>query len=157
MRKRTYFASRRREGWPEPQELEPYFLAPPGKRWFFETGNDSGGIIAEGLDGTEHLMPGAGRIDLSLDMYGHPELGVLLLHWRNGGPNAAVFSSKGDLTRLHEWVRTLHNDPMPVGLFIPYEKAWLAVKEFIETDGTLPKSIEWIANKDLPPGTFPVP
>ena len=32
-----------------------------------------------------------------------------------------------------------------------------ALKEFIETDGALPKSIEWIANKDLPPGTFPDP
>lgn len=32
-----------------------------------------------------------------------------------------------------------------------------AVKEFIETDGQLPKCIEWVANKDLPPGTFPDP
>jgi hypothetical protein len=32
-----------------------------------------------------------------------------------------------------------------------------AVKEFIETDGELSKSIEWIANKDLPPNTFPEP
>jgi hypothetical protein len=32
-----------------------------------------------------------------------------------------------------------------------------AVKEFIETDGALPKSIEWIANRDLPPNTFPEP
>jgi hypothetical protein len=157
MRKLTYFASKRSEGWPAPDELAPYFVAPPGKRWFFETGNDSGGLSAEGLNGTEDLMPGAGRIDLSLHMYGHPELGVLLLHWRKGGPDATVFSSKGDLTKLREWVRTLHNDPMPVGLFIPYEKAWLAVKEFIETDGALPKSIEWIANKDLPAGTFPPP
>jgi len=68
-----------------------------------------------------------------------------------------VFSSKGDLTKLREWVRTLHNDPMPVGLFIPYADAWRAVKEFIETDGALPKSIEWIANSDLPLGTFPDP
>jgi Immunity protein Imm1 len=54
-------------------------------------------------------------------------------------------------------VRNPHNDPLPVGLFIPFKTAWLAVKEFIETDGALPKSIEWIANKDLPPGTFPDP
>ena len=72
MRKRTDFASRRREGWPAPAELEHYFLSPPGQRWFFETGNDSGGIVAEGVDNTEGLLPGAGRIDLCLDMYGHP-------------------------------------------------------------------------------------
>ena len=61
------------------------------------------------------------------------------------------------MTRLHEFVRTLHDDPMPVGLYIPFAEAWKAVKEFIETDGELPKSIEWIANKDLPPNTFPDP
>jgi hypothetical protein len=157
MRKRTYFASRRSEGWPAPGALERYFLAPPHQRCFFETGNDSGGLVAEGLDGTEHLLPGAGRIDINLGMYGHPELGVFLLYQKIGGAGFGAFSSKGDLTKLRQWVRTLHNDPMPVGLFIPYENAWLAVKEFIETEGVLPKSIEWIANKDLPPGTFPVP
>jgi hypothetical protein len=31
------------------------------------------------------------------------------------------------------------------------------VKEFIETDGQLPKCIEWVADNDLPPGTFPDP
>jgi hypothetical protein len=71
------------------------------------------------------------------------------------------------MSRLKEWVRNLHNDPLPVGLFIPFplpvglfipfKRAWLAVKEFIETDGELPKSIEWIANKDLPAGTFSDP
>jgi hypothetical protein len=32
-------------------------------------------------------------------------------------------------------VRNLHNDPLAVGLFIPFKSAWLAVKDFIETDG----------------------
>jgi hypothetical protein len=59
------------------------------------------------------------------------------------------------MTRLKEWVRNLHNDPLPVGLFISFPKAYDAVKECIETDGQLPKCIEWVANKDLPPGTFP--
>jgi hypothetical protein len=27
----------------------------------------------------------------------------------------------------------------------------------METDGQLPKSIEWVANRDLPPNTFPDP
>lgn len=46
---------------------------------------------------------------------------------------------------------------MPVRLFIPFETAWKTVKEFTETEGELPKSIEWVANRDLPPGTFPEP
>lgn len=31
MRKRTYFDPLPREGWPDPKDLEPYFLAPPGQ------------------------------------------------------------------------------------------------------------------------------
>lgn len=72
-------------------------------------------------------------------MYGMPKLGVLLIYHRSF---AKAYTSKGDLSRLGEWVRNLDNDPLPVGLFIPFKSAWLAVKEFIETDGALPKSIE---------------
>lgn len=157
MRKSTYFASRASDGWPEPKELERYFLAPRGQRWFFETGNDSAGLLAEGVDGTEPLEFGKGRIDIELAMWGHPDLGVLLIWSKLGGGSRLMYSSKGDLSRLREWVRSTHDTPLPVGLFVPYETAWKAVKEFIETDGELPKSIEWIANRDLPPNTFPDP
>lgn len=70
---------------------------------------------------------------------------------------AVTYSSKGDLRRLREIVHSSHNTPLPVGLFIPFERAWTAVKEFMQTEGQLPKSIEWIANRDLPPNTFPDP
>lgn len=90
-------------------------------------------------------------------MWGNPELGVLLIWQKYSGGYSEAFPSKGDLTKLDQWVRSLHDTPLPVGLFIPFPKAWLAVKEFIETDGELPKSIEWVANKDLPAGTFPDP
>jgi hypothetical protein len=157
MRKRYSFNSEEGWDWPTPESLKPFFLAPPGKRWFFETENDGGLLAAEGVENTQHLRLGAGRIDIYLEMYGHPELGVCLLYEKTGGKNPGVFSSKGDVTRLREWVRTLHGDLRPVGLYIPYEKAWKAVEEFIKTDGQLPKSIEWIANRDLPPNTFPAP
>jgi len=90
-------------------------------------------------------------------MWGNPELGVLLIYSKWGGGLKETYSSIGDLTRLREWVRSTHDTPLPVGLFIPFEEAWKAVKEFIETDGKLPKSIAWIANRDLPPNTFPDP
>ena len=54
-------------------------------------------------------------------------------------------------------MRSLHDTPLPIGLFISFREAWKAVKEFIETDGELPKSIELVANSDLPPNTFPDP
>jgi hypothetical protein len=157
LKKRVYFDVFDGRGWPTPKQLEKYFLAPKGKQWFYTDGNDSAGLHAEGVEGTEHLELGKGRIDINLQMWGHPELGVLLVYSKAGGGYQETYSSKGDLTRLQEWVRTLHDDPMPIGLYIPFEKAWKAVKEFIETDGKLPTSIEWIANRDLPPNTFPDP
>lgn len=157
MKRYTYFDEFERSGWPKPSQLEPFFLAPKGKEWSYRGGNDSWGLSAEGVDGTEHLEPNRGRIDIDLDMWGHPQHGVLLIYKKWGGGQKQTYSSKGDLTRLREWIRTLHDDPMPVGLYIPYEKAWKAVEEFIKTDGQLPKSIEWIANRDLPPNTFPAP
>jgi hypothetical protein len=157
MRKHTYFDVFDGPGWPQPNQLEPFFLAPKGKEWSYKGGNDNWGLKADGADGTESLEANKGRIDIRLSMWGHPDHGVLLIYSKWGGGNKQTYSSKGDVNRLREWVRTLHNDPMPVGLFIPFATAWKAVKEFIDTDGQLPKSIEWIANRDLPPSTFPAP
>lgn len=159
MRKHAYFHTFRDEGWPSPEFLKPYFRKPPPDAisWFPNSGNDSGGLDLIGADGTEHLPEGKGRIDIELSMWGHPELGVLLIYSKLGGGHREVYSSKGDLSKLRQWVRTLHDDPMPVGLYIPFAKAWLAVKEFMETEGKLPTSIEWIKNSDLPEGTFPDP
>lgn len=159
MQKRSYFHNVRLAGWPSVAELAPYFLAKPaGSGWFHETGNDSAGFDLEGVNGTEHLPPGRGRADISLSMWGNPELGVLLQYARYGGgqPRQDWFS-KGDTRKLRQWVRSLHDTPLPIGLFIPFDRAWLAVKEFIETDGKLPTSIEWVNSDDLPDNTFPDP
>jgi hypothetical protein len=45
----------------------------------------------------------------------------------------------------------LQGDPYSLGLFIPFEQAFNAVKEFIESDGELPTGIGWVSGKDLPP------
>jgi hypothetical protein len=79
------------------------------------------------------------------------------LYEKIGGGFDELYSSKGDMSRIGEWVRTLHGDQRPIGLYIPFEEAWKAVKKFIETDGELPKSIEWVENATLPEGTFPAP
>lgn len=157
MRKHAYFDTYWDEGWPSLSWLKPYFVAPPEKRWAFSGGNDGAGLTAEGVDGTGHLDFGKGRIDIRLVLYGNRDLGVLLVWSKRGGGFREVYSSKGDLTRLREWVRSAHDDPMPVGLFIPFEAAWTAVQEFIEKDGLRPRSIEWVNNYDLPPDTFPAP
>ncbi len=157
MKKDIYFDNFFGPGWPSPANLEPYFLAPRGQEWFYTGGNDSGSLRLEGVDGSEHLQRGAGRIDIRLAMWGNPKFGVLLIYSKRGGGYREDYTSKGDLTRLKQWVRSLHDTPLPVGLFVPFEVAWRAVKEFMETDGKLPTSIEWVKNSELPEGTFPDP
>jgi Immunity protein Imm1 len=157
LEKDIYFDKYKGSAWPNLVDLEPYFLAPKGKEWFYSGGNDGAVLQVFGVDGTDKLEEGKGRIDVRLFLTGNPDHGVMLDYHKAGGEKREDYSSKGDLTRLKEWVRTLHDDPIPVGLFIPFPEAWKAVKEFIETEGALPKSIEWINNNDLPENTFPPP
>src|SRR5262245_21509689 len=139
MRKRTYFLTRHDDGWPEPEWLERYFLTAAGRaEAFSKDDNDSWGLSAHGLDGTEHLKPFKDRVDLGLTIQGHPTLGILLWYHVSGGGRFTSLFSKGDMTRIREWVRNAHSDLMPVGLFIPFEPAFAAVKEFIKRDGALP-------------------
>ncbi len=159
MKKHAYFHKYRGDGWPSLDYLEPYFTQPPPQEgWFPNSGNDSGGLDLIGVEGTEHLPRFHGRKDIVLSMWGNPEHGVLMIYERQGGPEQHIaFASKGDMSRIKDWVRTLHDDPMPIGLYIPFAKAWEAVKEFMATEGQLPTSIEWIDMSTLPEGTFPDP
>lgn len=145
-------------GWPHPHELERFFLAPKGQEWSFAGRNDSWGLKVEGLCGTDG-RPGFEQVTADLTMIGNLAHGVFLAYARWDGriQQQRSYVAKGDLNRLGEFVRSLHGTPLSVGLFIPFRAAWPAVKEFIETDGELPTSIEWIASSDLPPETFPDP
>lgn len=109
----------------------------------------------EGVEGTGQFPEGKGRIDIHLTMVGHVDQGVLLQYRRWGGGYRDTFYSKGNLARLQEWVQTKDGDLMPVGLFIPPVTAWTDVKEFMERDGELPKSIEWVMDSDIPAEAFP--
>jgi hypothetical protein len=155
MRKRVYFDVFDGSGWPSPSQLQHYFLSPAGRRRAFDTDNDCWGLSLEGLHGTEHLTSPQGRIDIRLTILGNVDHGVLLNYLEWGGERA--YYSRGDLKRLREWVETVHGDIMPIGLYIPFENAWTAVKEFMERDGALPESIAWVAADDLPADAFPDP
>jgi immunity protein Imm1 of predicted polymorphic toxin system len=157
MHKSAYFDTHWGPGWPEQNWLARYFLTSAGRREFFAAGNDGWSLTAEGVDGTNNVPHLKGRVDVNLLIQGHRDLGILLQYRKVGRQPIQTYYSKGDLTRLHQWVTTAHGDRVPVGLFIPFETAWKAIKEFMERDAALPASIEWIAAKDLPAGTFPPP
>ena len=143
--------------WPEPKMLEPYFLGEKGRRWVFEKDTDQAALVAEGAEGTEHLGRNEGRVDIDFFLVGHPSIGVQLTHRRikRGSGRNESFSSISNTAYLDRYYRDRYGSLIAIGLFIPFEDAWRAVKEFLETDGALPKSIEWIAGRDLPPDAFP--
>jgi len=158
VKKTIYFDNFPHQGWPALSELEPFFLAPKGQEWSFEGRNDSWGIDIDGLYGTGDRAE-IDRVGVHLYMIGNRNLGVYLIYdkWDGRIRQKYSYAPKGDFSRLGEFVESRHETPLSVGLFIPFPKAWKAVKEFMETDGELPTSIEWIAIRDLPPETFPVP
>ncbi|HEV7877150.1 Imm1 family immunity protein [Bradyrhizobium sp.] len=158
MRKNCYLHDHDGPFWPRPDQLEKDFLAPRGRLWASPNGNDHWGLGVEGLYGTDAL-PHRESVNVKLDMIGSPDHGVLLQYnkWDGRIQRRDCYVSKGDLSRLRRFMYSLHGDPYSLGVFIPFESAWKAVKEFIEKDGELPTSIEWVAAGALPPETFPAP
>lgn len=156
MIKRISFDTYDRQGWPSPAALEPYFLTFSGRQKAFNADNDSWSLRVEGIEGTEHLPEWQGRIDLVLTVVGNLEHGVMLCHQRFDSDGIGHYS-RGDLTKLDRWIDSMQGDLIPIGLFIPFESVWRAVKEFMEQHGALPRSIPWVAYPDLPGNAFPGP
>lgn len=142
------------EGWPTAEQLKPYFLERTRMLWRISGGGDTASLVLEGVDGTGGRDLTEGRRDISLYFTGHPKYGVCLMHHRT---STWTYSSKGDLTKLRTFVRTRQGDLMPLGLFIPFEKAWQATKDFIENDGQRSTAIDWVDNRTFDEDTFPVP
>ncbi len=150
MRKSCSFHDFDASGWPSPDELQKYFSA-DGKLWA-SRGNDSWALRAEGLYGTA-ILPPSEAVTVDLRMTGCPDHGVTLdfARWHGRIRRLDRYCSVGDLRRLWQFMVSLQGDPYSLGLFIPFEEAFKAVKEFIECDGELPTSIEWISGEGFPP------
>jgi hypothetical protein len=159
MLKEGFFDEHWGVGWPVLSEIEACMLDRARRDAYFKGGRDGGSFFAKGLYGTEALPPESGRISSQLYLSLNPDLGASLQYnrWDGRVQKMATFVSKGDLSRLTEFVRSFHGTPLSVGLFISFEDGFRAVKEFIETEGEQPTSIEWIDAETLPPETFPDP
>jgi hypothetical protein len=156
MKKETNFRGYEGPGWPDEKWLARFFLTPAGRREVFGFRNNHWGLRARGVDGTEDL-PFDKEININLHIIGKPDLGVLLYYDRLSATDGYTYFSVGNLKMLRTLVKAKPGTRMPLGLFIPFEQALKAVVEFADTNGALPKSIEWIASTDLPEGSFPEP
>jgi len=165
MKKNISFADMYMSSWPESDALRNYFLTLDGRDSIYAGGNDSCALEISGLYGTENVKPykdqtpqeRATVIEASLIIYFNPQLGILLEYSRTGRGFQDSYFSYSDLGKIGLYVETLHNDLRSVGMYIPYEAAWPAVKEFMEREGELPTCIKWVAGADLPPDTFVEP
>jgi hypothetical protein len=143
--------------WPALSELRPYFVGPHRKPWPQDGGNDDWGlhVYPEGKD-----LPNGKfwlRKHYWFHMVGHDDYGVYL-HWqRTGYGTQELFFGKGDLSKLKLQVRSLQGDAWPLGLFIPFDQAWLAVEDFIMGNGARSSRIDWLRPEDLPENTFFAP
>jgi hypothetical protein len=153
MMKVTNFRPPSRDGWPDVGWLEPYFLTAAGRNEAFSD-QESYGLKLYGVDGTEHLQPYKGRVDINMTIQGDLKQGILLWYDKSGGGQRVGKYSKGDPTKWRQWIETPQGDQMSAALFIPFETAWKAVKEFIEREAALPQSIEWNDERDLPDYAF---
>lgn len=159
MQKDAAFDDHWGEGWPDLSNIKACLTDPKRRKEFFAKGRDGGNFSIDGLYGTEGLPDRGGLVAATLYLHMHPDHGATLQYskWDGRVRKQFVFYSKGDLSRIREFVRSFHETPLSVGLFIPFEKGWQAIKEFIESEGELPTAIEWIAAEALPPETFPDP
>lgn len=157
MRKDAAFDAHWGNGWPELSQIEPLFLDPVARAQYFAKGRDGGNFSVEGLYGTEGLPIRGGLVSATLFLHMSPQYGVTLQYtkWDGRIQKQSSYNSKGNLGRLNEFVWSFHGTPLSVGLFVPFEDGWRAVKEFIQAEGELPKSIVWVSGNDLPPETFP--
>ena len=98
-------------------------------------------------------MPRSDAVTVDLSMTVCPGHGVTLdfARWHGRIRRLDRYCSIGDLNRLWRFTYSLQGDPYSLGLFIPFEEAFKAVKEFIESDGDLPTSIGWVSGEGLPP------
>ncbi len=154
MFRKCYFGDFKGDYWPRAEQLAPYFFSNPP--WAFKGGNDSWGLDAFGLCGTEAL-PEADRVNVYFFVSGRSDAGINLTYrkWDGRVQDAFYWHSKGRPERLREFVKTGHGDLLSAGLFIPFDAGFRAVKQFIERDGELPDVIEWVTPGELPRGTFP--
>lgn len=158
IQKSAYFDEHWGDGWPSLENIKYRLIDVSGRSKFFEKGLDGGSFFIETSGSAERAQRDGAVFKAGLYVHMHPLHGVKLQHSMSSNRiSRTSHHSKGDFSRLRDFVRSFHDTPLSLGLFIPFEPGWRAVEEFIRTEGKLPTAISWLADDDLPPETFPLP
>ncbi|HET7805327.1 MAG TPA: Imm1 family immunity protein [Pseudolabrys sp.] len=146
-------------GWPDITIVDQCLTDPEKLAQLFAKGRDGGCFSIEWIYDEDNSVPQFGVVGAILYMHMNPDHGIKLQYsgWDRCIGERKTYHSKGDLTKLKQFVRSFHRTPLSIGLFVPFETGRRAVKEFLETDGELPRSVDWILDDDLTPDVFPLP
>ena len=146
-------------GWPDISAVEQGLSDPEKLAKLFAKGRDGGCFSIEWIYDNGDSIPEFGLVGAILYIHLHPDHGIKLQYsgWDRRTGIRETYHSKGDLARLKQFVRSFHRTPLSIGLFVPFEIGRKAVKEFLQTDGKLPQSVDWISDGDLPSEVFPLP
>jgi len=147
------------KGWPAISIVEQNLSDPEKLAQLFAQGRDGGCFSIEWTYDKNNSAPQSESVGVTLYMHMNPNHGIKLQYskWDGRTGEKKTYHSKGDLTRLKEFVRSFHRTPLSIGLFVPFEVGRKAVKEFLESDGELPGSIDWLSDDNLPSDVFPLP
>jgi len=159
VKKEASFGDHWGNGWPDISAVEKGLADPEKLAQLFAKGRDGGCFSIEWIYDKDDSIPQTGLVGAILYMHMNPEHGIKLQYsgWDRRTAKRETYHSKGDLTRLKQFVRSFHRTPLSIGLFVPFEIGRKAVKEFLQTDGKLPQSVDWISDDDLPSEVFPLP
>jgi hypothetical protein len=159
VKKEAAFGDHWGNGWPDINAVEQGLSDPEKLAKLFAKGRDGGCFSIEWIYDKEGSIPRFGLVGAILYMHLHPDHGIKLQYsvWDRRTEKRETYHSKGDLARLKQFVWSFHRTPLSIGLFVPFEIGRKAVKEFLQTDGELPQSVDWISDDDLPSEVFPLP
>lgn len=146
-------------GWPDISVVEQGLSDPEKLARLFAKGRDGACFSIEWIYDKTNSAPQSELVGATLYMHMNPDHGIKLQYskWDGRIGEKKTYHSKGDLVRLKQFVRSFHRTPLSIGLFVPFEMGRKAVKEFLETDGALPRSIDWVSDDELPSEVFPLP
>jgi hypothetical protein len=147
------------DGWPDISAVEQGLSDPEKLARLFARGRDGGCFSIEWIYNKTNSAPQSELVGATLYMHMNPDHGIKLQYskWDGRVGEKKTYHSKGDLAQLKQFVRSFHRTPLSIGLFVPFEMGRKAVKEFLETEGALPRSIDWVSDDELPSGVFPLP
>jgi hypothetical protein len=150
MKKTAYLANFPQMGWPSRAQIKPFFFPATGNNWPTDGGNDAWALSLFPDANPNERGVNSRDTGIHLSMVGVPDFGVFM-HWHHTGATIEdSYFSKGDLSKLKLHVRTLQSDARPLGFFIPFATAWLAVEDFMSNPGSRSGRIEWVHWRDLP-------